>query len=61
MRFVNAAKIKRGQEIRKVAQVFASFAVLGELCANVSLFLTTHSFRAKFAKDREARKDSLAD
>lgn len=34
----------------------ASFAVLGELCANVSLFLTTDSFRAKLARVRKARK-----
>jgi hypothetical protein len=40
--------------------IFASFAVLGGLCANVFLFLTTHSFRAKIAKDRKARKTGWA-
>ena len=37
---------------------FASFAVLCELCVNVSLFLTTDSFHAKLAKDRKARKEA---
>jgi hypothetical protein len=33
----------------------ASFAVLRELCADVSLLQTTDAFRAKLAKDRKAR------
>jgi hypothetical protein len=38
---------------------FTGFAVLGELCANVFLFLTDDSFHAKLAKDRKARKGHI--
>ncbi len=41
-----------------MSRLFASLAVLGELCVKVRVLDLRNSFNAKLAKDREARKES---